>query len=163
MHEGRAYIYTGISTSSTIGFRSPGCRAMHEDSQHKQVLATEVCSLAYGCNQFFGQRLFQMADTALVEETEKRLRSHKGVQGLIVLNGDGIAIRSTMDNADTVKYAALVSRYVEKTRTYIKKLCSEDDLDFVRIRCSKYEVMIAPDFTVGSDYCLVVVQNPTTE
>lgn len=104
-----------------------------------------------------------MADTALVEETEKRLRSHKGVQGLIVLNGDGIAIRSTMDNAETVKYAALISRYVEKTRTYIKMLSSEDDLDFVRIRCAKYEIMIAPDFTAGSEYCLVVVQNPTTE
>lgn len=104
-----------------------------------------------------------MADTALVEETEKRLRSHKGVQGFLVLNGDGIAIRSTMDNAQTVQYAALVSRYVEKTRTYVKKLDGDDELDCIRIRCTKYEIVIAPDFTGGTDYHLVVVQNPTTE
>jgi dynein light chain roadblock-type len=104
-----------------------------------------------------------MADTALVEETEKRLRSHKGVQGFLVLNGDGIAIRSTMDNDQTVQYAALVSRYVAKTRTYVKKLCSDDELDCIRIRCTKYEIVIAPDFTGGTEYHLVVVQNPTTE
>lgn len=51
-----------------------------------------------------------MADPALVEETEKRLRSQKGVHGFLVLNGDGIAIRSSMENAETVHYAALVSR-----------------------------------------------------
>jgi dynein light chain roadblock-type len=104
-----------------------------------------------------------MGDTALVEETEKRLRSHKGVQGFLVMNGDGIAIRSSLDKAETVHYAALVSRYVEKCRFCVKRLDGEDELDFIRIRSVKHEIMVAPDFGGGTDYYLVVVQDPTTE
>jgi dynein light chain roadblock-type len=103
-----------------------------------------------------------MGDTALVEETEKRLRSHKGVHGFLVMNGDGIAIRSSMDKDETVHYAALVSRYVEKSRACIKRLDGDDELNFIRIRSAKHEVMIAPDFNNGTDYYLVVVQDPTT-
>ena len=176
-----------------------------------------------------------MADTALVEETEKRLRSHTGVHGFMVMNGEGIAIRSSLDKGETVHYAALVSRcaltaqllcmpryhcelyeithcarrldaarthavalatstamatvplcpkrccsrlakaalnmlachhigcrYVEKSRTCIKKLDGDDELDFVRIRSAKHEIMIAPDFLSGTDYYLVVVQQPST-
>mmetsp|Transcript_62838 Transcript_62838/g.199029 ORF Transcript_62838/g.199029 Transcript_62838/m.199029 type:complete len:195 (-) Transcript_62838:261-845(-) len=45
-----------------------------------------------------------MAQTsAEVEETFKRINSHKGVLGAIVVNYDGIAIRTTMDNAVTVR------------------------------------------------------------
>lgn len=104
-----------------------------------------------------------MGDTALVEETEKRIGSHKGVLGFIVLNTDGIALRSTFDNDTTVQYAALVSRYVEKCRMCVKRMNGEDELEFVRIRSAKHEIMIAPDFAGGSDYYLVTVQNPTTE
>lgn len=104
-----------------------------------------------------------MGDTALVEETEKRLRSHKGVHGFLVMNGDGIAIRSSLDTSETVHYAALVSRYVEKTRSCVKKLDGEDELDFIRIRSAKHEIMIASDFNGGTDYLLVVVQDPTTD
>jgi dynein light chain roadblock-type len=100
---------------------------------------------------------------AHVEETEKRLRSHKGVQGFIVMNGDGISVRSSMGNAETVHYAALVSRYVAKCRSCVKHLDGEDELEFVRIRSMKHEIMIAPDFSGGTDYYLVVVQNPTPE
>ena len=104
-----------------------------------------------------------MGDTALVEDTEKRLRSHKGVHGFLVMNGDGIAIRSSMDNPETVHYAALVSRYVEKCRSCVKRLDGDDELDFIRIRSIKHEIMVAPDFSGSTDYFLVVVQNPTTE
>jgi dynein light chain roadblock-type len=104
-----------------------------------------------------------MADPALVEETEKRLRSHKGVQGFMALNGDGIAIRSSMDNSQTVHYAALVSRFVGKSRSCVKKLDPEDELNFIRIRSLKHEIMIAPDYNGNMDYHLVVVQDPTTE
>jgi dynein light chain roadblock-type len=104
-----------------------------------------------------------MVDVALVEETEKRLRSHKGVLGFIVMNGDGIAIRSTLDNTETVHYTALVSRFVEKCRTCTRKLAADDELQFIRIRSTKHEIMIAPDFVGGTDYCLIMVQDPSTE
>jgi dynein light chain roadblock-type len=40
-----------------------------------------------------------------VEETIKRISSHKGVIGLIVVNQEGIPIRTTLDNSTTVQYA----------------------------------------------------------
>ena len=42
-----------------------------------------------------------------VEETIKRISSHKGVIGLIVVNQEGIPIRTTLDNSTTVQYAGM--------------------------------------------------------
>ena len=38
-----------------------------------------------------------------VEETLKRLVTHKGVIGTIVVNGDGIPIKSTLDSHTTTQ------------------------------------------------------------
>lgn len=38
------------------------------------------------------------SDLATVEETVKRLSSHKGVLGVLVINGDGVPIRSTLEH-----------------------------------------------------------------
>lgn len=51
-----------------------------------------------------------MADVSVVEETFRRLGANKGVEGVLVLNGDSIPIRSTMDNSQSVKYAGWVSQ-----------------------------------------------------
>lgn len=104
-----------------------------------------------------------MAEVAAVEETFKRLQSHKGVLGVIVINGDGIAIRTTFDNDVTVQYAALVSHITVKARSVVRKLDGENELKFLRIRSKKHEIMIAPEFEKGAEYYLVVVQNPSAE
>jgi dynein light chain roadblock-type len=104
-----------------------------------------------------------MGDIAAVDETFKRLQSHKGVQGLIVLNADGIAIRTTFDNDLTVQYAALVSHFTVKARSAVKKLDAENELKFLRIRSKKHEIMIAPDFEKNSEYYLLVVQDPSAD
>lgn len=103
-----------------------------------------------------------MADIAQVEECIKRISSHKGVQGSMIINGDGIAIRSTMDNAETVQYAALISRFTEKSRACVQHTDSEDELQFVRVRSKKHEIIIAPHFENGQVYYLVVIQDPST-
>jgi dynein light chain roadblock-type len=41
-----------------------------------------------------------------VEETMKRIQSHKGVVGTIVVNSEGIPIKTTFDNTTTVQYAS---------------------------------------------------------
>lgn len=101
-----------------------------------------------------------MADVAQVDETFKRLQSHKGVIGALIVNGDGIAIRSTFDNDITVNYAALVSGFTSKARAAVRQLDSENDVKFLRIRSKKHEIMIAPEFSKSFEYYLVVVQNP---
>eukprot|EP00158_Paraphelidium_tribonemae_P000355 Partr_v1_DN21763_c0_g1_i1_m7619 putative Dynein, light chain len=93
-----------------------------------------------------------------VEETLKRLQSHKGVQGIIIVNHDGIPIRSTLaDQALTTQYAALISQLAGKTRLAVRELDSSNDLSFLRVRTKKHEIMIAPD----QDYLLIVIQTPS--
>lgn len=104
-----------------------------------------------------------MAELAAVEETFKRLQSHKGVIGVIIINSDGIAIRSTLDNELTVQYAALMSQFTVKARSVVRNLDPDNDLKFVRIRSKKHEIMIAPEFDKSREYYLVVVQDPSTD
>ena len=51
-----------------------------------------------------------------VEETLKRLVSHKGVIGTIVVNNDGIPIKSTLDNHTTTQYAGLINQLVDQVK-----------------------------------------------
>jgi len=91
-----------------------------------------------------------------VEESMKRLLSHKGVIGLVVINSDGIPIKSTLDNALSIEYAGQIQLLVEKARSMIKDMDSTNDLTFVRLRSKKHEVLVAPD----KEYALIVIQNP---
>ncbi|KAL0089290.1 hypothetical protein J3Q64DRAFT_1727942 [Phycomyces blakesleeanus] len=91
-----------------------------------------------------------------VDDTLKRLSNRKGVKGVVILNGDGQAIRSTLDPELTVKYGRLISSLVQQTRTTISTLDDQNDLTFLRVRTKKHEIMIAPD----REYLLIVVQNP---
>jgi len=92
-----------------------------------------------------------------VEESFKRLLSHKGVLGLVVINSDGIPIKSTLDNALSVQYAGHMQLLVDKARTMIKDFDSNNDLSFIRLRTKKHELLIAPD----KEYALIVIQTPS--
>merc|ERR1711860_383036 len=90
---------------------------------------------------------------AEVEETLKRIQSHKGVSGIIVVNNEGIPIRTTMDNATTVQYAGLFHQLVAKARSTVRDIDPLNDLTFLRIRSKKHEIMVAPE----NDYVLIVI------
>ncbi|XP_077108082.1 dynein light chain roadblock-type 1 isoform X1 [Ranitomeya variabilis] len=92
-----------------------------------------------------------------VEETLKRIQSQKGVQGIIIVNSEGIPIKSTMDNATTAQYAGLMHQLVMKARSSVRDIDPQNDLTFLRVRSKKNEIMIAPD----KDYILVVIQQPS--
>ncbi|GLV44656.1 roadblock [Carabus blaptoides fortunei] len=92
-----------------------------------------------------------------VEETMKRIQSHKGVVGTIVVNSEGIPIKTTLDNSTTVQYAGLISSLADKARSVVRDLDPTNELTFLRIRSKKHEIMVAPD----KEFILIVVQNPT--
>uniref|UniRef100_A0A8C3AKG7 Dynein, light chain, roadblock-type 1 n=2 Tax=Cyclopterus lumpus TaxID=8103 RepID=A0A8C3AKG7_CYCLU len=98
-----------------------------------------------------------IADMAEVEETLKRIQSQNGVQGIIIVNSEGIPIKTTLDNASTVQYAGLIHQLVMKARSTVRDIDPQNDLTFLRIRSKKNEIMIAPD----KDYFLIVIQNPS--
>ena len=94
-----------------------------------------------------------------VEETLKRIRSHKGVLGTMIINSDGIPIRTTLEMDVTVQHAALLTHLAEKARSVIKELEPTNALTFLRLRSLKHEILVAPD----NDYLLIVIQQPSAE
>ncbi|XP_050429229.1 dynein light chain roadblock-type 2-like [Adelges cooleyi] len=95
--------------------------------------------------------------TSEVEDTLKRIQSHRGVIGTIVVNGDGIPIKSTLDNTTSVQYAGLIQQLADKARSVVRDLDPSNDLMFLRMRTKKHEIMVAPD----KDFIMIVIQNPT--
>eukprot|EP00667_Euglena_gracilis_P033792 EG_transcript_56254 len=94
-----------------------------------------------------------------IEDIVKRINSHRGVKGLIIVNSEGIPIRDTFDDHDrllTIQYAALITQMVAKSRAAVKELDATNDLSFLRIRSRKHEILVAPD----RDYILIVIQDP---
>mmetsp|Transcript_16871 Transcript_16871/g.52020 ORF Transcript_16871/g.52020 Transcript_16871/m.52020 type:complete len:98 (-) Transcript_16871:25-318(-) len=90
-----------------------------------------------------------------VEETLKRIQSHKGVKGVMICSAEGVPIRSNLDDDDTHTYTALLSQLALKAGNVVRCLDETDDLTFFRIRSRKHEIMIAPD----PEYLLIVIQS----
>ncbi|KAL8452535.1 hypothetical protein Emag_002324 [Eimeria magna] len=63
---------------------------------------------------------------AEVEETLNRIKTHKGVRGVIVLGGDGAILRSSFDAAQTTAYAGAASQLTERARSLIRDLDPQD-------------------------------------
>ncbi|XP_028042626.1 dynein light chain roadblock-type 2-like [Bombyx mandarina] len=57
-----------------------------------------------------------------VEETIKRIQAHKGVMGVVIVNHEGIPIKSSLDNATSVLYAGLIGQLTEKARNVVREM-----------------------------------------
>nr|XP_051708857.1 dynein light chain roadblock-type 1-like [Oryctolagus cuniculus] len=90
---------------------------------------------------------------AEVEETLKQLQSQKGVQGIMVVDTEGIPINSTVDNPTTEQHATLMHNFILKAQSTVR------EVTFLRIHSKKNEVMVAPD----EDYFLIAIQNPAEQ
>lgn len=71
-----------------------------------------------------------------VEETLKRLQGHKGVIGVVIVNQDGIPIRTTFDQSTTVQYAGLITQLCSKARSAVRELDPQVHLACRRRRSS---------------------------
>lgn len=101
-----------------------------------------------------------MGTVSCIDEAFKRIQSHKGILGIMIINGDGAPIRSTLDESLTTQYAALISHFTSKARRAIQQLDEGDELNFLRIRSRKHEILVAPDYVGSNKYHLIIVQNP---
>lgn len=95
-----------------------------------------------------------------IEEIMKRISSHQGVEGIVIVNSEGIPIRSTLtDNDLKNKYAAYMTQLISKARSVVRNIDQTNDLSFLRIRTLQHEILIAPD----KEYLLIVIQTfPTS-
>ena len=90
-----------------------------------------------------------------VEETIRRIASHKGVEGIVVCNFEGVSLKSTLSKELSTQYAGLMAQLVTKARSVLRTIDTDDDLVFLRARTKKHEVMVAP----GDGYMLIVRVN----
>ncbi|KAK9805897.1 hypothetical protein WJX73_002700 [Symbiochloris irregularis] len=96
-----------------------------------------------------------MAD---VEATLQRLSNHKGVLGCVVVDKQGKVLRTTCEAAITEQYANLIPDLAELARGTVRDLDPLNDLQFLRIRSKKTEIMVAP----RPDFVLMAIQDPKT-
>jgi dynein light chain roadblock-type len=94
-----------------------------------------------------------------IEDTLKRINSHKGVVGFVIVNAEGVVVRSTLPKDLTPTYASLITGLASKARAVVRDLDPQNDLTFLRLRSKKHEIMVAPD----QGFTLIVVQNPNSE
>ncbi len=79
-----------------------------------------------------------------IEETLKRITSHQGVEGLVIVNAEGIPIRSNLDNDLKIKYASLITQLTAQARSVVRDLNPQNDLTFLRVRTKFHEILVAP-------------------
>ncbi len=90
-----------------------------------------------------------------IEDTFTRISNRNNVAGIIVVNSDGMPIRSTIDDTNVQnQYAHLITALAAKARHCVRDLDPTNDLTFLRIRSKKNEIMVAPD----KDFILIVIQ-----
>ena len=88
---------------------------------------------------------------AEVEERISRIKNHKSVKGLLIVDENGKFLRSTMktDNNDTAPkhYAQKVTELAKKARSVVRDIDPMNDLTFFRVRSKRQEILLAPDKT----------------
>lgn len=72
------------------------------------------------------------------------------------LSSIGVTIETTLSEEQTAAHAALISQLADKAASLVETLDMDDQLNFLRIRSHKREIMVSPD----KDYLLIVIQNP---
>lgn len=81
-----------------------------------------------------------------------------GVKGVVIINGDGIPVKSTLnDRQQDLMYAALVSDLNMKARQTVRQFDDQDSLLTLRLRSQKHEIIIAPE----KDVIVVTVHEPS--
>eukprot|EP00796_Vickermania_ingenoplastis_P012610 gene12610-8646_t len=83
-----------------------------------------------------------------IEELVKRITCHHGVRGFLIINGEGIPIRHSFSEASrslAVQHAALLQSLAVKTKQMIQEMDVNNELQVIRLRSKKHEIVVAPD------------------
>jgi dynein light chain roadblock-type len=92
-----------------------------------------------------------------VEEVVNRLSTVPGVEGVVVVNKDGIPVKSTLgDRTQELHYASLLTALNDKVRQTIHTIDETDKLMTIRLRSGKHEIVVVPE----GDALLLVIQKP---
>ena len=90
------------------------------------------------------------------DDTLGRIEAHPGVNGVMVVTREGGVLRTNMDVSSTQLYASRYQHLIEKAHIVVREMDPRNELQFLRVRTRKYEVMVAPQ----EEFILLVTQNP---
>ncbi|CAD8065807.1 unnamed protein product [Paramecium primaurelia] len=94
-----------------------------------------------------------------IEDTINRIKNHKSVQGIVIVNHEGTITRTTYLNEKKEEgdnIAKSIPILAQKARSLVRDLDPTNDLAFLRIKSKQNEILIAPD----KDLLLIVIQGP---
>ncbi|CAM9155955.1 unnamed protein product, partial [Lampetra planeri] len=90
-----------------------------------------------------------------VEETLQRIEANKSVIGTIIINAEGIPIRTNLDSSTTVQFAGLLHPLSMMARSTVRDIDPQNDLLSLCVRSRKHELMVAAE----NDFLLIVIQS----
>ena len=89
-----------------------------------------------------------------IDSILRGLQSQPGVIGTIILKTNGLPYKTSFKEAETIRYAGLVTEFTKKCKASLEGLLNNEPISVIRIRSHKNEIIITPD----NDLILVVVQ-----
>ena len=69
--------------------------------------------------------LLENKDPLRVDETLTRIEHQRGVLGVLIINQDGVVIRSSLDNVLTIQYSTLMSQLAAMAKSVVRDLDPE--------------------------------------
>jgi dynein light chain roadblock-type len=69
--------------------------------------------------------LYLQTSATEVEDIIKRIASHKGVEGILICNNDGVALKSTLTRELSSQYAGLFVQLIVKARGVVRTIDAE--------------------------------------
>ena len=67
-----------------------------------------------------------------MDEVLKRIQTSRNVAGVMVINNEGIPLKSTLDSSTTVQYGGMVSDLATHARSIVRDLDPTNELTFLR-------------------------------
>mmetsp|Transcript_3001 Transcript_3001/g.12135 ORF Transcript_3001/g.12135 Transcript_3001/m.12135 type:complete len:103 (-) Transcript_3001:87-395(-) len=94
-----------------------------------------------------------------VEETLERIKTKPGVIGYVICNAEGTVLRRfpTMTPEQAESYLVAMRRLAAKAGGVVRDMNPRDNLEYLRIRCKKQEVVVARD----EEFLVIVIQRWT--
>eukprot|EP01025_Chloroclados_australasicus_P041712 TRINITY_DN4438_c0_g1_i1.p3 TRINITY_DN4438_c0_g1~~TRINITY_DN4438_c0_g1_i1.p3 ORF type:complete len:168 (-),score=3.02 TRINITY_DN4438_c0_g1_i1:207-710(-) len=94
-----------------------------------------------------------------IDATLQRINNHKGVLGTVIVDKEGQVLKTNLPQEQANQYANLIPGLNLLARNMVRDLDPQNDLEFLRIRSEKNEIMVAP----YADFSLIVIQYPVQE
>uniref|UniRef100_A0A0B6YW15 Roadblock/LAMTOR2 domain-containing protein n=1 Tax=Arion vulgaris TaxID=1028688 RepID=A0A0B6YW15_9EUPU len=93
-----------------------------------------------------------------IESIINRITSHQGVKALIIMNKEGLLLKTNMEmNPTTEQLITNIHDLTISARRLVRDVDPHDDLMFLRTKSNTDEILISPDVS----FTVVVIQEVT--